>query len=207
MSKLYYKFGTVSSAKTMNLLATAYNYSLSGKKVCIIKPKIDDRYGEEIVKSRAGSEKRANIIINSDERLFAKTELWINSDIILVDECQFLSPQQIDELWQITCNFGIDVICYGLRADFNQKLFDASKRLFEISDNIQEVTSTCSRCNSVAIHNLKINEFGDANFDGPSVEVGDGVTENFIGVCSKCYLKAKKKTETKKEKDNASKRT
>jgi thymidine kinase len=197
MSKLYYKFGTVSSAKTMNLLATAYNYSLSGKKVCIIKPQIDNRFGEEIVKSRAGSEKKADIVLDQGDKLFNKTEDWINSDIILVDECQFLSIKQINELWQITCNFGIDVICYGLRADFNQKLFDASQRLFEISDNIQEVTSTCNRCNSVAIHNLKIDDYGDAIFEGPSIEIGDGTSENFIGVCSKCYLKAKKKTETK----------
>jgi thymidine kinase len=82
-------------------------------------------------------------------------------------------------------------------------LFEASKRLFELSDNIQEVTSTCNRCNRVAIHNLKIDKCGHAVFEGPSVEVGDGVYEAFIGVCSKCYLKAKKKIEVLLEgKDN-----
>lgn len=189
MLKFFY--GTVSSAKTMNLLATVYNYSLSGKKAFLIKPQIDTRFGQDTVKSRVGAEKQANLVLSTSGSMFENSEQWIDSDIIVVDECQFLTPKQIDELWQISCNFNIDVMCYGLRADFKTQLFEASKRLFEVADVIQEISSTCNRCKRPAIHNLKVGQTKDI-FDGESVEIS---LDKFVGVCSRCYSVAKKKTE------------
>jgi len=198
MGKLYYKYGTVSSAKTMNLLATFYNYSNSGKKVYLIKPEIDTRFGKDTIKSRAGSERKADLVLSENDSLFNHSQEWASADIILIDEVQFLTPEQVDQLWSISTNFNIDIIGFGLRADFMQQLFPATKRLFEVSDNIQEIVSTCNKCNRVASHNLRIDSNGEAVFSGPSVEIS---LNKFVGVCSKCYMKEKKKSETKENKN------
>ena len=166
--------------------------SNTGKKVYLINPEFDTIFGKETIKSRAGSERKADLILDEKDSMFNHSRDWVDADIILIDEVQFLTPMQIDQLWEISTNFNIDIIGFGLRADFRQELFPATKRLFEVSDNIQEVTSTCSKCNRVASHNLRVDSNGEPVFDGPSVEIS---LNKFIGVCSKCYSKMKKRVQ------------
>ena len=185
MAKLYFRHGTVGSAKTLNLLAVAHNYERQGKKVVVIKPGFDDRYGTKEVASRAGLHREAHIILSASGRL--DRSMFEDAQCVLVDEVQFLTARHIDQLRDISDQVGVPVICYGLRTDFRSKLFEGSRRLMEVADSIEEVKTTCHRCNRKAIFNLKCVD-GVALLDGPSQQVaGDEV---FQPVCSLHYVEA-----------------
>lgn len=182
MAKLYYRYGTVGSAKTLNLLAVAHNYRQQNKKVLLIKPALDERFGKNSIKSRAGLEKEADILIDESTNLLQCH--FVEIDCILVDEVQFLRASMIDQLRTITHKFNIPVICYGLRTDFRTKLFEGSKRLIELADSIEEIKATCHYCNKKAIMNLKhVN--GTANVSGPSIQLG--TEETYYPACYPCY--------------------
>lgn len=193
MAKLYFRYGTVGSAKTLNLLAVAHNYKQQGKKICLIKPKLDIRFGVDNIKSRAGLEMKADIAVEGDTILEMKD--FEGVDCILVDEAQFLSCFLIDQLRMITLEQEIPVLCYGLRSDFKSKLFEGSKRLMELADSIEEVKATCYHCNRKSILNLKHVD-GIATIDGPSIQLG--AEELYFPVCFCCYT-----SEVKKAKDKA----
>ncbi|NGX44543.1 MAG: Thymidine kinase [Candidatus Anoxychlamydiales bacterium] len=197
MAKLYFRYGTVSSAKTLNLLAVAHNYRNQGKKIFLIKPELDTRFGKDKIKSRAGLEKDADILVKPDTELdFNK---FANVSCILVDEAQFLSEYLINQLREITVVLHIPVICYGLRADFKSKLFEASKRLMEVADTIEEIKCTCNFCNKKSVMNLKHVD-GFATVEGPSVQLG--CEELYFPVCFNCYKKQiddAKKARTREE--------
>lgn len=182
MAKLYFRHGSVGSAKTLNLLAVAHNYRQQGKKVVLIKPELDIRFGKDNIKSRAGLEMNADVLVNGDTRLLEMQ--WDGVSCILVDEAQFLSAFHIEELRELTLLEGIPVICYGLRTDFRTRLFAGSLRLMELADSIEEIKATCHFCNRKSIMNLKhVN--GKAAVDGPSVQLG--AEEKYFPVCYKCY--------------------
>ncbi|MBN2479598.1 MAG: thymidine kinase [Parachlamydiales bacterium] len=182
MAKLYFRYGTVGSAKTLNLLAVAHNYRRQGKNISLIKPKLDDRFGKGIIKSRAGLEKQADILVENDTIL--KLEDFKDVNCILVDEAQFLSAYIIDQFRNITILLDIPVICYGLRSDFKSNLFEGSKRLFELADSIEELKCTCNFCNKKSTMNLKhVN--GVATVDGPSIQLG--CEELYFPSCYGCY--------------------
>lgn len=182
MAKLYFRHGTVGSAKTLNLLAVAHNYRQQGKEIFLLKPELDLRFGKEQIKSRAGLEMTADILINEITNLLAYDYTGINC--ILVDEAQFLSVKIIDQLREITTSKDIPVICYGLRTDFRSNLFEGSKRLMELADSIEEVKATCYFCNRKSIMNLKhVN--GVACVDGPSIQLG--AEEKYYPTCFRCY--------------------
>ena len=183
-AKLYFRHGTVGSAKTLNLLAVAHNYRQQGKKVALLKPFMDTRFGKELIKSRAGLEMEADFLIKPNAKLnFNKFE---DMSCILVDEAQFLTSDIIDQFRDITRKMGIPVICYGLRTDFKLNLFEGSKRLIELSDSIEEIKCTCYFCNSKSIFNLKhVN--GVATTEGPSIQLG--AEELYFPVCHNCYCK------------------
>jgi len=184
MAKLYFRYGTVSSAKTLNLLAVAHNYRKQGKKICLIKPELDTRFGKDKIKSRAGLEKSADILVKPDTELDLKE--FNNISCILVDEAQFLSEYLINQLREITIVLHIPVLCYGLRADFKSRLFEASKRLMEVADTIEEIKCTCNFCNKKSVMNLKHVD-GLATVEGPSVQLG--CEELYFPVCFNCYKK------------------
>jgi thymidine kinase len=191
MPKLYFRHGAVSSAKTLNLLAVAHNYSQQGKKALVMKPALDTRFGADAVKSRAGLSQPADILIHRDTNLL-DIEESVRKDVncVLVDEAQFLDPVQIDQLRAITLLWRVPVICYGLRTDFRTNLFPGSKRLLEVADAIEEVKTTCQFCNSKAVFNLKhVN--GKADCTGPAVQLG--AEEKYYPACFGCYRKALKK--------------
>jgi thymidine kinase len=183
MAKLYFRYGTVGSAKTLNLLAVAHNYRQQGKRIVLLKPELDTRFGKERIKSRAGLEMDADILVSPETKLLEMD--WDDISCVLVDEAQFISAGHIEELRKITLLKNIPVICYGLRSDFRTRLFEGSRRLMELADSIEEVKATCHYCNRKSIVNLKhVN--GIAALDGPSVQLG--AEEKYYPVCYKCYV-------------------
>jgi len=182
MAKLYFRFGTVGSAKTLNLLAVAHNYRQQGKSVILMKPALDIRYGAGVIRSRAGLEKPADVMLHEDTQIdFDGIQ---PHDCVLVDEAQFLSVALIEQLRDITLQLNVPVICYGLRTDFRTHLFPGSQRLMEIADSIEEIKTTCAFCNKKAIFNLKLCD-GVPTLDGPSVDLG--AEEKYLPACHRCF--------------------
>lgn len=184
LAKLYFRYGAVGSAKTLLLLAISHNYRQQGKQVLLIKPEVDTRFGKKSIKSRAGLEMPADIIVGPDTKIDIKGLEDISC--ILVDEAQFLSTYIVEQLRTISNESGIPVICYGLRTDFKSYLFEGSKRLCELADSIEEVKATCHYCDRKGIMNLKrVN--GKAVSEGPTIEVG--AEEKYLPTCYSCYSK------------------
>ena len=186
MAKLYFRYGTVSSAKTLNLLAVVHNYEQKKQKALLIKPKLDDRFGAELVKSRAGLERKADFLISDESISDFSGPILEGVSCVLVDEAQFLSAHCIDHLRDITVTNNIPVICYGLRTDFRSNLFEGSKRLFELADSIEEIKTVCTHCGRKATVNLKLVD-GKPTIDGPSVQLG--CEETYLPVCFSHYHK------------------
>lgn len=186
MAKLYFRYGTVSSAKTLNLLAVAHNYRQQNKPVFLCKPEIDTRFGRNVIQTRAGLKVDADLIVpqHGDVAFPDLSAVFC----VLVDEAQFLPVSFIDQLRQLSASaqLGIPVICYGLRTDFKQKLFPASARLLELADSIEEIKTICAICGKhKAIFNLKLSPDGTAITDGPSIELG--CEEKYLPTCNSCY--------------------
>lgn len=170
------------SAKTLNLLAVAHNYRNQEKEVLLLKPALDDRFGRELIKSRAGLHQEADILIEKDTRL---TQAMLRGiSCVLVDEAQFLNVDFVEHLHSISHVNDVPVICYGLRTDFQRRLFPGSQRLMELADSIEEVKNTCHYCNRKAIFNLRTRA-GYAVLEGPQIELGSD--DKYIPVCSPCY--------------------
>lgn len=184
MAKLYFRYGAMGSAKTLNLLAAAHSYRAQEKDVLIVKPLLDKRFGPSNVKSRSGLEKPADILVDEKTKL-TERELY-GISCVLVDEVQFLDPSFIEQLRNVATHSDIPVICYGLRTDFTRKLFPGSQRLLELADTIEEIKSTCQYCNKKAVFNQRyIN--GNAVLEGPQVMLG--AEESYLPVCASCYDK------------------
>lgn len=186
--KLYFRYGTMGSAKTALLLTTAYNFEERGLNYLCMKPVIDTREGESVIRSRIGIERRCEWIYPETDiyrmvkNMFRQTERYI--EWFLIDEAQFLSAAQIDQLSRIVDDFGSNVVCYGLRTDFRTNLFEGSKRLFEIADTIDEIKSTCT-CGRKTIVNARIDSNGNIITEGEQVEIGGN--EKYMAVCRKCW--------------------
>lgn len=183
MAKLYFRYGTVGSAKTLNLLAVAHNYRQQGKTVLLLKPEIDTRFGSDNIKTRAGLEMPADVLVPACG--VAKMPDLTNVVCLLVDEAQFLDPAAIDQLHSVVhVAPRIPVLCYGLRTDFRRHIFPAARRLMELADSIEEVKTTCHFCLHKAVFNLKLLN-GVPTLFGPSVELG--CEETYLPVCAGCY--------------------
>jgi thymidine kinase len=182
LAKLYFRYGTVGSAKTLNLLAVAHNYMQQDKRAFIIKPELDVRFGRDLVHSRAGVEKQADLLVGTDTRL--DRAALVGVDCILVDEAQFLSAALVDQLREVTRDPGVPVICYGLRTDFRTRLFEGAQRLMEVADSIEEIKTTCAFCNRKAIFNLKLAD-GVPTISGPRIDLG--TEEKYLPACAGCY--------------------
>ncbi len=183
MAKLYFRYGTVGSAKTLNLLAVAHNYERQGKRVIVLKPAVDTRFGASRVASRAGLDRQADLLLEPETGL--PTTLFDSCHCILVDEAQFVSAFVIDQLREITAARDIPVICYGLRNDFRTRLFEGSRRLLELADSIEELKTTCAYCNRKAVFNLKSVD-GKPTLDGPSQTLG--CEELYLPACHTHYV-------------------
>ncbi len=182
MAKLYFRYGTVGSAKTLNLLAVAHNYQQQGKRALLLKPELDDRWAAATIRSRAGLEKPADLLIHNESEL--QDDLFHDTDCVLVDEAQFLPVQVIERLRAIASDHNVPVICYGLRTDFKTHLFAGAQRLMELADSIEEVKTTCAYCNRKAVFNLKLLD-GRATLAGPTIDLG--AEEKYLPTCHGCY--------------------
>jgi thymidine kinase len=182
MAKLYFRYGTMDSAKTLNLLAVAHNYRKQGKRVMLLKPALDDRFGAGTIASRSGLEADADMLLQPDSRL--ETEKLVGLDCVLVDEAQFLRPSLVDQLRMLTLTHDIPVICYGLRTDFRTRAFPGAQRLLELADSIEEVKVTCQYCGRKAVFNLRRAD-GSAVVDGEQIALGD---EEYAPVCWRHYV-------------------
>jgi thymidine kinase len=178
VAKLYFRYGTMDSAKTMNLLAVAHNYRKQGKRILLVKPRLDHRFGQTKIASRCGLEAEADLLIDLDASLDPGD--FEGMDCVLVDEAQFLTPSVIEDLRRITVRPGVPVICYGLRTDFQTRLFPGAQRLMELAERIEEVKVTCQYCAKKATCNLRLVD-GAPTLAGPQVQLG--ADEQYVPVC------------------------
>ena len=191
MAKLNFKYATMNSGKTLDLIRTAHNYEENGYKVIILKPSIDTK-GEAYIESRVGLKRKVNYLIGKEDNITNTIANELdNLTCILVDEAQFLSKKQIDELFLITKVFNISVICYGLRLNFMMEAFEGSKRLLEIAEELEELKTIC-KCGNVARYvGRKVS--GDYVTFGEEVVI-DGTNDiEYVPLCGDCYLKDVKK--------------
>ena len=186
MSKLYFRFGAMNCGKSSALMQVAYNYEENKKKVIVIKSIIDTK-GDNYLESRIGLKRKVDILLEKKESLKKYYDKFKDISCILVDEAQFLTTKQVEELWEITKKLDIPVICYGLKVDFKSNLFEGSKRLLELSDVLEELITIC-RCGKRAKFNARfIND--KFTLDGKEVLI-DGSNSNveYVPMCGKCYL-------------------
>lgn len=183
MAKLYFKYGAMGSSKTAQALITKYNYEENDLRVWLIKPSTDDRDGAGVVQSRIGLKADAEII-SGETDLYQLFDSRKNADVIIVDECQFFRPEQIDQLRRIVDDFNVPVLCFGLRTDFRTKLFPGSLRLLEIADNIEEIKTICD-CGAKATVTARIGADGYIVTGGEQVFLGGN--DCYIAMCHRCY--------------------
>lgn len=186
MAKLYFKYGAMGSSKTANALITKFNYEERGMRVWLIKPSIDDRDGADTVHSRIGLKAPAEVISPTDDifELFRKKR---DHHVIIADECQFFTAEQIDQLRRIVDIFDVPVLCFGLRTDFLTHLFDGSRRLFEVADSITEIKTICA-CGKKAIVNARIDENGRVVTEGGQILIGGN--DSYVAMCHGCWQRA-----------------
>jgi len=186
MAKLYFKYGAMGSSKTAQALITKYNYEENDLSVWLIKPSADTRDGQQVLRSRIGLEAMVEVI-PPDMDVYARFQSSQQGrcDVIIVDECQFLTREQIDQLRAIVNDCGVPVMCFGLRTDFQTHLFPGSHRLMEVADTIQEIKTICD-CGAKATVNARIDGSGHIITEGAQVVLGGN--DSYIAMCHKCYV-------------------
>ena len=190
MAKLYFRYGAMNCGKSIALMIVAHNYEENGKKVIVIKSSIDTKAGTRL-QTRIGIERDVDLLLNPNDSLKKYFSKWKkNISCVLVDEAQFLKPEQVEELWVLPKKYNIPVICYGLKVNFQGELFEGSKRLIELSDELEELITICE-CGKRAKFNAR---FVDGKFaiDGETVVI-DGSQKNieYRPMCGKCYMEHK----------------
>lgn len=186
MAKLYFKYGAMGSSKTAQALITKFNYEERNMTVWLIKPAADTRDGADIIRSRIGLEAVADVIGPNDDIL--KSFLAHGkTDVIIADEANFFSPEQIDSLRDIVDELDIPVLCFGLRTDFMTHTFPGSKRLLELADSITEIKTICS-CGSKAVVNARISPDGHVVTEGSQILLGGN--DCYVAMCHKCWKRA-----------------
>ena len=183
--KLYFKYGAMGSSKTAQALITRFNYQERGMSVWLIKPATDVRDGAAVIRSRIGLAADADVI-GPDDDIRALFDGMGRRDVIIADECQFFTPGQIEALRAIVDEEEIPVLCFGLRTDFQTKLFPGSARLFELADSITEIKTICE-CGSKATVNARIGADGRIVTEGEQVLLGGNDT--YIAMCHACWRK------------------
>jgi len=189
MKKLYFKYGAMGSSKSAQALMAAFNYNQKGYSVLLIKPKIDNREGykdKHVISSRIGLERECEVFSREDN-LYDFVKARGGVDVVIVDEVQFCSREQIDELKQLTME-NIVVLCYGLLTNFKTELFEGSRRLVELAESLQEIKCVC-RCGAKATCNARI--IGKRVVtDGAEIQIGGD--ESYESMCYSCYKKYQK---------------
>lgn len=189
MAKLYFKYGVMGSSKTAQALITKFNYEERGMKVWLIKPQVDSRDGDGLIKSRAGLSSPAHVLPFSENVYESFQKLLEPVDVIIVDECQFLSEDQVDQLSMLVIDYNVPVLCFGLRADFRTKMFPGSKRLMEIADSITEIKTICS-CGRKATVNVRLDANGKIITEGEQILIGGN--DKYTAMCYQCFIQKQK---------------
>lgn len=186
MAKIYFRHSVMSAGKSTALLQAAYNYKERNYNVLVFTSALDDRYGYGKVTSRIGIETDAIIIPKDDLTVLEDAKINIRAlDIkaVFIDECQFLSKEQVDILGEIADDLDVPVLCYGIKTDFESNLFSGSKRLLEIADSIEEMKTIC-HCGKKAIFNARLVESTE--------QVLIGGNDVYQSMCRHCYRKFQK---------------
>lgn len=186
MAKLYFKYGAMGSSKTANALITKFNYEERGMKVWLIKPSIDDRDGADTVRSRIGLQANAYVATPKTD-LYEQFMNRRDHHVIIADECQFFTADQIDQLRLIVDKLDVPVLCFGLRTDFLTHLFEGSRRLFEVADSITEIKTICT-CGKKAIVNARIDSEGRVVTEGGQIMLGGN--DSYVAMCHSCWMQA-----------------
>lgn len=181
MAKLFFRYGAMGSSKTANALMVEYNYRERGKRALLVKPKTDTRDGKNMIRSRAGLEREC-ILLEDLQRM--REEQIRAYDCVIVDEAQFASKEQIEFLVHIVDGLSVPVICYGLRADFRNELFEGSMWLLAWADVIEEIKTVCW-CGKAAKCNARFNEKGQVIRVGEQVMLGGN--DSYTALCRKHF--------------------
>ena len=185
MAKLYFKYGAMGSSKSAQALITQFNYEELGMSVWLIKPSVDTRDGADIIKSRIGLERRAQII-TPEQDIVKEYARAGRHDVIISDESQFFTSEQIDQLRELVDFEDIPVLCFGLRTDFLTHCFPGSMRLMELADSITEIKTVCA-CGRKATVNARIDSSGRVITEGAQVFLGGN--DSYIAMCHRCWKK------------------
>ena len=191
MAKLYFKYGAMGSSKSAQALITKFNYEEKGMDVWLIKPGTDTRDGADIIQSRIGLRKQAQIIYPDDD-IIEEYHKAGDHDVIIADEAQFLTPEQIDGLRKLVDENDLPVLCFGLRTDFLTHFFPGAKRLMELADSITEIKTICE-CGRKATVNARIDENGNVITKGDQVMLGGN--DSYTAMCHRCWVNKIKEQE------------
>ena len=191
MAKLYFKYGAMGSSKTAQALITRFNYMELGMSVWLIKPSTDTRDGAEIIKSRIGLEARAQVI-TPEQNIVEEYRKLVPRDVIIADEAQFFTPQQIEQLRYLVDEEDLPVLCFGLRTDFLTRLFPGSQRLMELADSLTEIKTVCA-CGRKATVNARLDSRGRILTQGDQVFLGGN--DSYIAMCHRCWKEKIKEQE------------
>ncbi|MDP9832586.1 MULTISPECIES: thymidine kinase [Trueperella] len=194
MAKLYFRYGTMNSGKTAGLLMAAHNFEESHQQILILKPALDSKAGAALY-TRMGIERLVDHLVTEDDDLFTLAKDWLASiegktvGGILVDEAQFLTTAQVDQLLNAALTLDIPVLCYGLRTDFLTKVFPGSARLLETAHTLEELKTMCAAgCRRKANFNArKVN--GKFVLHGDQIEIDNRAEVEYMALCGQCFLK------------------
>ena len=191
MSKLFFRYGAMNSGKSTAMLQIAHNYEERDQRVVLVKSSVDTKGNDQIV-SRLGVTRTADILLSpgQDQRTALRerdTESGQDIACVLIDEAQFLTPEQVDQALAVAVLDGIPVVAFGIRTDFRTRAFPGSQRLMEVAHSLQEMKTIC-RCGSKAIFNARLGEQGIIR-EGDQVMI-DGEQARYEALCARCYLEA-----------------
>ena len=185
MAKLYFKYGAMGSSKSAQALITQFNYEELGMSVWLIKPSVDTRDGADVIRSRIGLERRAQVI-TPEQDIVAEYRKAGRHDVIIADEAQFFTPEQIDQLRELVDDDDLPVLCFGLRTDFQTHFFPGAQRLMELADSLTEIKTVCA-CGRKATVNARIDGDGRIVTEGAQVMLGGN--DSYVAMCHKCWMR------------------
>lgn len=192
MSKLYFRYGAMNSGKSTHLMQVAHNYEERGMKVILIKPATDKKGGDKLV-SRLGVERKVDILCLEKMNIYEEIQKWqevkFKVNCILVDEVQFMTKEQVDQLFKIAVVLDIPVICYGLRTDFMMEGFEGSTRLLLLAHSIEEMKTICKCGRKAILNGRKIN--GKFVFEGEQLAIDNIDNVQYESLCGHCYFRHK----------------
>lgn len=184
MAKLYFRYGAMNCGKSTAIIQVAYNYEEKGKNILLVKPSIDTK-GNTKVMNRSNLVREVDLLLLPHD--LVSNHLTENIDAILIDEAQFLTKDQVDDLYKIAKLNNIPILCYGLRCDFKMNGFPGATRLLEIADSLEELKTIC-KCGKKATQNMRLLN-GIPTFDGSQVAIDGENKITYESVCGECFLK------------------